>query len=126
MGLSLSIIVGIALIVFIERYLDNKNTQKIDKALPMLDGIFEGKKYVGKNCTVIKTNKLFLQGHVFLANQLCKTENGNWFHFRFTLSDKNQMPFDLSVSPCDEEEVKYCLENDISTYKHHFGEPELA
>jgi hypothetical protein len=103
----------------------------IVSALPTLDKIVDGKRFLGSECEAVKT---FRSGacdlavramgkgweqHWFMyeAEQLCRTKFGAWFLFN---------PETGVVEPCSERSARARLADDEELYVKVFGAPERA
>lgn len=106
-----------------------KNIKAIESALPMLDGIFSGRRYIGKESEVVDTIKYenqYSSKYPISIEQLCKTKAGNWFKFKFSTKSGTGIPYDFSVIPLNELDARYWLEKNQALYHRFFGDPELA
>lgn len=104
-----------------------QNLKAVQRALPMLDGIFDGRQYVGKNAVLVESRWLDdLNEDPLVIEQLCKTENGHWFHFRFSTKNGSGVPYGFEVAACDESQAKRWLEKSPDVYRRIFGEPRIA
>lgn len=105
-----------------------RNIKAIESALPLLDGIYGGRHYVGKNAEVVKSKRIDnprVAGPLTIE-QLCKTKSGQWFRFRFSTRTMSGVPYDFDVAPCEEVEAKCWLEKWPDVYRKIFGDPEAA
>lgn len=105
-----------------------RNIKAIESALPMLDGIYGGRHYVGKNTEVVASKRIDdpRKSGPLVVEQLCKTDAGNWFKFRFSTKTLSGVPYDFDVAPCEENEAKLWLETKPEVYRKLFGNPEAA
>ena len=105
----------------------NRRRGKIDGALSLLDGIYQGTRFVGANSQALATKRFDTnEPGRFRVEQLCKTAAGQWFHFSFTVRDGSRSAFDFEVVPFSLAEARNWLSYDLDAYKRHFGEPEIA
>ncbi|TCJ15190.1 hypothetical protein EZJ19_07730 [Parasulfuritortus cantonensis] len=105
-----------------------RNLQAINAALPMLDCVVGGRRFVGTESVAIATrrvDKLDRPGPLILE-QLCRTRVGQWFKLSFQTDNGTGYPFGLAVQPISENEAKNWLEQDPDIYRRFFGEPEIA
>lgn len=104
-----------------------RSSRAIDKALPQLDLIYGGMRYVGKESEVVATRTLTeSKSEIVHLEQLCRTKSGTWFKFRFSLALGDTRTREHEVLPCSEDEAKVWLEREPEQYRRFFGEPELA
>lgn len=100
----------------------------IERALPMLNGIYEGLLYVGRECVAIQTQRIddpAVSGP-YIFEQLCKTNTGRWFKLRFSTRSFSTTPMHFHVRICNEREAKRLLGGNSELYRQYFGEPDIA
>lgn len=124
----LSIIALPAAIWLVHQLEKDRNLMAIESALPLLNGIYAGRLYVGKNAEVVESRRLDdprVAGPIIIE-QLCKTKSGQWFRFRFSTKSFSGIPFNFDVAPCDEMDARLWLEKYPDVYRKIFGNPEIA
>lgn len=113
---------------FMEKSLMLRNGRAIENALPQLDVICGGMHYLGSESEVVATHRLDDRRSPgpLLLEQLCRSNRGIWFKFRFVVEHGTGGASGFEVRPCSEVDAAMWLEREPEQYRRFFGEPKLA
>lgn len=131
-ALPVILIIGglIALNLYTSRWAQRRNINIVNSAISLLDGIYGGCRYIGKEAEVVTTLRVETDRYgcyLTYAVQLCRTKSGHWFEFSFGTSHGGEIVFTRqTVKPLTEREARERLESDPPKYFQIFGKPEVA
>jgi hypothetical protein len=126
----LGAVVLVAALYGLHRYLraleSSQNLRAIYGALPKLDRIHAGLRFLGTESELIdwrRADDPREEGPIRIV-QLCRTKKGQWFEYRFDLR-YGHVRAD-SINLLDEERARTWLSYDLKAYKRTFSLPEVA
>lgn len=107
----------------------NKTNETIKTALGELNIISDDKRFDGSRSRMILSNPSVITAsstNKYKIEQLCKSDNGQWFVFCFATWNGAALPESFSVVALSETDARRYLAKDADLYVTEFGEPEAA
>jgi len=127
---TLAFFLAFPLMVRLVRYMNSiKNHLAIEGALPTLDVIYGGVRYLGSESEVVTTRRVDdpREPGPLRFEQLCRTKSGAWFCLYFETINGSGFARGPNVKPLRDHDAAIWLEQaDHEQYRRFFGEPKLA
>jgi len=126
--LLLSTVLVVVVIFFKISY--KKRAKWIDENEPVafhkLNVITGGRRWVGRNLSLVHTKSIKDENHLVFKEQLCKTKTDEYISIQVVLNLSEREIEIGGYKVLSEKEVKTWLEPYADKYVEIFGEPELA